>query len=71
MTRDAAIRNGALTAWAKSTIREIVKQNERDSVIFKNWKYSSQALFVPEDRQACVTLREWAAQFYKGNLCAP
>lgn len=67
MKRDAAVRNGALTAWARATIREIVQQNDRDFVIFKNWKYAAHPPFVPEEKQAYVKLRQWAAQFYSGD----
>jgi phenylpropionate dioxygenase-like ring-hydroxylating dioxygenase large terminal subunit len=56
--------DGHLSNWAIATLREFVKQNERDFEIFKHWKYSATPPFTPEEKGPYLELRKWAGQFY-------
>lgn len=58
-----ALHGEDLSPLAQAVMREIVKQNERDLVIWSHWRYTDNPILLPEEK-ACRQLRVWAHDFY-------
>jgi 3-ketosteroid 9alpha-monooxygenase subunit A len=64
LPRDRGLDGDKLSDWGRASLAELVKQNERDFVIFSHLKYEPHPPFTPEEQRSYARLRRWSRQFY-------
>jgi phenylpropionate dioxygenase-like ring-hydroxylating dioxygenase large terminal subunit len=64
LPEDQGFADQGLSRWGNATLRELIKQNERDFEIFKHLAYTPHPPFTPEEKDSYLRLRRWSNQFY-------